>query len=105
SLGAQYVMDFGPWRSTARVDYYWQDSSYARIFNTVSDQLRSYDNVNATLTFDRRDWGLNVQLYIKNAFDKQPITDTYLTDASSGLFTNVFTLDPRTYGVSVTKKF
>lgn len=105
SLGAQYVMKLGDWRTTARVDYYWQDSSYARIFNTTGDVLKSYDNVNATLTFDRRDLGLNVQLYVKNAFDNQPITDSYLTDASSGLFRNTFTLDPRTYGVSVTKRF
>ncbi len=106
SVGAQYVFDLTPtWQATARADYYWQDSSFARIFNTVSDQLNSYDNVNATLTFNNRDLGLNVQFYIKNAFDNQPLTDSYLTDASSGLFRNVFTLDPRTYGISVTKKF
>ena len=106
SIGAQYVMNLTPtWQATARADYYWQDDSYARIFNTVSDHLKAYDNVNATLTFANREQGLNVQLYIKNAFNKQPITDTYLTDASSGLFTNVFTLDPRTYGISLTKKF
>ena len=75
------------------------------VFNTESDHLKAYDNVNATLTFANRPLGLNVQLYIKNAFNKQPITDSYLTDASSGLFQNVFTLDPRTYGISVTKKF
>lgn len=106
SLGAQYVWDLrNSWRMTARADYYWQDSSYARIFNTVTDQLHSYDNVNATLTLDNRPLGLNFQIYVKNAFNKQPLTDTYLTDASSGLFTNVFTLDPRTFGVSATKRF
>jgi outer membrane receptor protein involved in Fe transport len=48
---------------------------------------------------------VDVQIYVKNAFNSQPITDAYLTDASSGLFSNTFTLDPRTYGVSVTKRF
>ena len=106
SVGAQYVFDLPrDWKATLRGDYYWQDSSYSRIFNTVLDQLQSYDNVNATLTFNQPDWKLDVQLFVKNAFDSQPITDTYLTDASSGLFSNVFTLDPRTYGISVTKRF
>ena len=106
SIGAQYVMNLTPtWQATARADYYWQDDSYARIFNSAADRLHGYDNVNATLTFANREQGLNIQLYIKNAFNKQPITDSYLTDASSGLFQNVFTLDPRTYGISLTKKF
>jgi iron complex outermembrane receptor protein len=42
---------------------------------------------------------------VKNAFNAQPITGTYLTDATSGLFQNVFTLDPRTYGAQLTKRF
>jgi outer membrane receptor protein involved in Fe transport len=106
SIGAQYVFDLPQdWRATLRGDYYWQDSSYARIFNAVNDQLHSWDNVNATLTFANRPLALDVQLYVKNAFNSQPITDAYLTDASSGLFYNTFTLDPRTYGISVTKRF
>jgi outer membrane receptor protein involved in Fe transport len=106
SVGAQYVFDLPrDWKATLRGDYYWQDSSYSRIFNTTLDYLQSYDNVNATLTFNQPAWKLDVQLFVKNAFNSQPITDTYLTDASSGLFSNVFTLDPRTYGISVTKRF
>jgi outer membrane receptor protein involved in Fe transport len=106
SLGAQYVFDLPrDWQATLRGDYYWQDSSYARIFNGVNDDLKSWDNVNATLTFSNRPWKVDVQFYVKNAFNSQPITDVYLTDASSGLFSNTFTLDPRTYGISVTKRF
>jgi outer membrane receptor protein involved in Fe transport len=106
SVGAQYVFDLPrDWQATLRGDYYWQDSSYARIFNGVNDDLKSWDNVNATLTFSNRPWKVDVQIYVKNAFNSQPITDAYLTDASSGLFSNTFTLDPRTYGVSVTKRF
>jgi outer membrane receptor protein involved in Fe transport len=106
SLGAQYVVELpGEWRGTIRGDYYWQDSSYARIFNAVDDQLHSWDNVNATLTFANRQLDLDIQLYVKNALNSQPITDAYLTDASSGLFYNTFTVDPRTYGISVTKRF
>ena len=48
---------------------------------------------------------LSVELYVKNATDEEAINDFYLTDNSSGLFRNAFYGDPRTYGLSVTKKF
>jgi outer membrane receptor protein involved in Fe transport len=106
SAGAQYVFEMpGDWQATLRGDYYWQDDSYARIFNAVNDQLKSYHVVNATLTFANLGQGLDLQLFVKNAFNAQPITGVYLTSDTSGLFQNVFTLDPRTYGAQLTKKF
>ena len=106
AIGAQYVFELpGDWKATARGDYYWQDDSFSRIYNTVQDHLQGRENINATLAFDNPRLGINVQFYIKNLTDDQTITDTYLTDASSGLFINTLTLDPRTYGVSLTKRF
>ena len=40
---------------------------------------------------------------MKNATDEEAITDTYLTDDSSGLFRNAFYTEPRTFGVAVSK--
>ena len=106
SAGAQYTFDFSnDWKAVLRGDYYWQDNSFARIYNAVNDILQSYHYVNATLTFSDVAQGLDVQFFVKNAFNAQPITGVYLTDPTSGLFQNVFTLDPRTYGVQLTKKF
>ena len=79
--------------------------SFARVYNSVSDQLQAYHVVNATLTFANVGEGLELQLYVKNAFNAQPITGVYLTDPTSGLFRNVFTLDPRFYGAQLTKRF
>jgi outer membrane receptor protein involved in Fe transport len=105
SFGAQYSWSLADWRATLRGDYYRQGDAYARIFNSATDKLKGYPLVNATLTFEgpRRDF--DVQLYVKNLTDETPITDFYLADDSSGLFTNTFTLEPRTYGVAVTKRF
>jgi outer membrane receptor protein involved in Fe transport len=105
AFGAQYSWDVTGWRATLRGDYYRQGDSYARIFNTPSDRLKGYQVVNATLTVasPRRD--LDVQLFVKNLTDATPITDAYLSDDSSGLFANTFTLDPRTYGLAVTQRF
>lgn len=93
------------WTATPRVDFYYQAASFARIFNAANDRLDSYSNTNLSVIFEQHDWGLNVQLYVKNVFDKTVVTDQYLTDDTSGLFTNIFLTDPRTYGVSVTKTF
>ncbi len=106
NFGAQYVFELpDSWKATLRGDFYWQDKSYARIYNAINDQLHAWDNINATLTFANEDKGLDVQLWVKNLTNNQPITDTYVTDPTSGMFINTFTLPPRTYGVSLTKRF
>lgn len=106
AAGAQYVFELpGDWKATIRGDYYWQDKSFSRVYNTVNDVLQSYHVVNATLTFANVGDGLDLQFYVKNAFNAQPITGVYLTDPTSGLFQNVFTLDPRFYGAQITKRF
>ena len=106
NLGVQYEMSLdGGWTATPHADFYFQDKSYARIFNSAHDQTKAYKLANVALMIEKRDWDLRIQAYVKNVFDKKYIQDQYLTDASSGLFTNIFIGDPRTYGLSVTKKF
>ncbi len=43
--------------------------------------------------------------FVQNIFDSSSETGLYVTDASSGLFTNIFTLDPRRYGIAVGARF
>ncbi len=105
NVGAQYTWEAGPWAITPRVDYYKQTKTFSRIYNSEADRIKGWDNLNATLTFDNYDWNLQVAAYVKNATDEEAITNTYLTDDSSGLFRNAFYTEPRTYGVSVTKRF
>jgi outer membrane receptor protein involved in Fe transport len=106
SVGAQYQWEFGAgWTATPRLDFYYQGKSYARIFNTINDRLDSYTNLNLSLMLAKPDWGLEVQLYAKNLTDETVITDQYQTDDTSGLFTNIFLTEPRTFGLSVTKSF
>jgi outer membrane receptor protein involved in Fe transport len=52
-----------------------------------------------------RDAGWIFEAYVKNLTDEESITDTYLTDDSSGLFRNAFFTEPQTFGISVTKTF
>ncbi len=106
ATGAQYRVDLSPrWEATGRVDFYWQDKSFARVYNTEYDRLRDWTNTNFSLWLSRPDWGLTFEAYVKNAFDEAPITGSFLNSDDSGLTTNVFTLDPRLVGLSVTKQF
>ena len=106
SLGGQYTFYLpGGWDLTGRVDWYWQDKSFARVYNTEYDQLRAWDNTNFSFWVNQTDWDLRVEVYVKNAFDESPITGTFLNSDDSGLTTNVFTLDPRLVGLSITKRF
>lgn len=107
NIGAQYTffIDDGNWELTFRGDYYRQSSSYARIYNTEYDRLRGWDNVNAAVTLSRPGSDLAFQLYVKNLFDSAPITDFFTNADDTGLSANIFTLDPRIIGFSMSKRF
>ncbi|MEL6475636.1 MAG: TonB-dependent receptor, partial [Pseudomonadota bacterium] len=112
SFGAEYTWEapggdgtFADWSMTARADYYYQDDSFSRVWNTTRDQLESWDNVNLSLRFDNVENGLAVEIFGKNVTNEQVITGAYLTDDSSGLFTNVFLTEPSTWGVSLSKSW
>lgn len=108
SLGAEYTWEGvlgGAWDITARGDYYYQGDSFSRVWNTGRDQLESWDNINLTLVLANMENDWTVELFGKNITDEEVITGAYLTDDSSGLFTNIFLTEPRTYGVTVSKRW
>ncbi len=106
SGGAQYTVPVtSNWAATLRGDYYWQDYSWARIFNdNPYDRLRGYTNVNLSLILTSQS-GWQVMLYDKNVFNTTDITGSFLNSDDSGLTTNVFTTDPKLIGVRVTKNW
>ncbi|WP_255247113.1 TonB-dependent receptor [Sphingopyxis sp. GW247-27LB] len=105
NLGAQYIIPMNDWDLTLRGDYYRQGKSWARVYNTANDRLKSWDNTNLSVTLARPESGFAMQLYVKNIFNRTPITDAFINSDDSGLTTNVFTLDPRIIGFSVSKSF
>jgi outer membrane receptor protein involved in Fe transport len=106
TLGAQYTARFGAaWSATLRGDYYRQTSSFARTYNTEGDRLRAYDNVNATLTIDNDDLGLQIQAFVKNLFNTQPVTNTFVLDQIAGVARIGFRSEPRIIGLALTKRF
>ncbi len=106
SLSSDYTMPLTTdWAGTFHVDYYWQDYSWARVFNdNPYDRLRGYTNVNLALILTSQN-GWQVMGYVKNIFDVTDITGTFLNSDDTGLTTNVFLTDPRLFGVRVTKNW
>ena len=58
-----------------------------------------------TVTLENVPGNLTAQLYVKNLFDEAPIVDAFTNSDDSMLTTNVFTLDPRIIGFSLSKRF
>ncbi len=106
NLGAQYRIALpAGWDLTLRGDYYRQSDSFMRVYNTDYDRLKGWDNANLSATLSHPADSLTVQVYVKNVFDKTPITDGFTGPDEIGNTTNVFTLDPRLVGVSIRKSF
>ena len=106
SLGAQYSMPLSEtWAGTLRGDFYWQSDSFARVFNDRPyDQLHGYTNVNLALIFTNQD-GWQAMAYLKNVFNTTAITGAFLNSDDTALSTNVFTTDPRLFGIRLTKNW
>lgn len=107
NIGSQYkfFLENGDWEFTIRGDYYVQSKSYARIYNTEFDRLKSWDNFNILFSLDHVLSNFSMQFYVKNVFNKSPITDIFVNSDDTGLTANVFTSDPRIIGFNVSKKF
>ena len=100
-LGLEYSIRLGNgFEVVPRFDYYWQDSFYYRIYNTRQDEIDSWDVMNASVTLYSGDDRWYVEAFVKNINNDDYITGGYFTDASSANFSNVFVLEPRTYGLT-----
>jgi len=106
SAGAQYSMPLtSDWAGTLRTDFYWQDDSWARIFNdNPYDRLHGYTNLNFSLILTNQN-GWQAMGFIKNVMNTTAITGAFLNSDDSGLTTNVFLTDPRLFGVRITKNW
>jgi outer membrane receptor protein involved in Fe transport len=106
SAGAQYTFGIGgSWEMTIRGDYYYQADAFTRVYNSVSDELRAWDNYNASLIVENKDLGFSVQAYGKNLADEDVITGYSTNSDQLGLTRGALLLDPRLVGVVVTKTF
>ncbi len=105
AAGMQYAAPIGDLTLTPRADFIYTGKSVGNIFGGFINEVPSFTQVNAQIQLDGPNKKWFARAWIQNVFDKDSITGLYVTDQSSGNFTNVFTLEPRRYGVAVGMKF
>ncbi len=106
SAGIQYTVDFNSGMSfVPRFDIAMTGSSYGNIFNGYINRVPSYYVMNAQVQLNGKDDRWFLRGFIQNIANNNATTGLYVTDQSSGLFTNIFTLEPRRYGVALGIKY
>jgi iron complex outermembrane recepter protein len=106
NIGAQYTINLGGNLTLEpRVDYIYVGKSYGNIFNGNVNRINGYSQINAQIQMNGPDDKWYVKAFVQNLADNDATTGLYVTDQSSGLFTNIFTLEPRRYGVTAGFRF
>ncbi|MFD1611721.1 TonB-dependent receptor [Sphingomonas tabacisoli] len=106
SAGMQYTIDFNNgWNLVPRIDLNYTGGYYGSIFNQRISRIQGYEVVNAQIQLNGPDDRYFVRAFVQNLTKNNAITGLYVTDQSSGLFTNAFTLEPRRYGIAAGVKF
>ncbi|OYW48887.1 MAG: TonB-dependent receptor [Novosphingobium sp. 28-62-57] len=105
SAGIQYTLELGDMSLVPRFDINYTGESYGTIFNGNINRIKGYEVMNAQIQLNGRDDRWFLRGYIQNLGNNNATTGLYVTDQSSGLFTNIFTLEPRRYGVAAGFKF
>jgi outer membrane receptor protein involved in Fe transport len=105
SAGVQYAIPVSNLTVTPRFDLTHTGGSTGTIFNGAPDRIPAFTQLNAQLQLDGPENKWYVRGFIQNITDSNSVTGLYVTDQSSGNFTNVFTLEPRRYGVAAGFKF
>ncbi|WP_375427237.1 TonB-dependent receptor [uncultured Sphingomonas sp.] len=106
SAGAQYTADLsGGYRLVPRVDLAYTAEFTSNIFNLPIDRVEGYVQVNAQIQLTAPEDRFFLRGFVQNVTNDSSITGQQVTDAASGLFTNIFTLEPRRYGVAAGFKF
>lgn len=106
SAGVQYTHNFDSgWTLVPRLDIAYTGDQFGNVFNGNVNKIKGFTQANAQIQLNGTDDKWFVRAFVQNIFDSNSTTGLYLTDASSGLFTNIFTLDPRRYGIGAGIKF
>jgi outer membrane receptor protein involved in Fe transport len=106
SAGAQYTIRLGNGMTIVpRADFAYTGSFWARSFNRPIDRVDGYEVINAQIQLNGAKDRWFARAFVQNLTANDAITGQYVTDQSSGLFTNVFTLEPRRYGIAAGIKF
>ncbi|MGX7953714.1 TonB-dependent receptor [Tsuneonella sp. HG249] len=101
SMGVQYIYEFPSGMTLVpRGDVSMTGTQYGNIFNGSVNRIEPFVQANASLQLNGPEERWFVRGFVQNIFNSDSVTGLYVTDASSGLYSNIFTLDPRRYGIA-----
>lgn len=106
STGAQYTQDFANGMTLVpRIDLAFTGESYGNIFNGYINKVDAFTVINAQVQLNGRDDRWFVRGFVQNLTDNSATTGFGVADASVGVYTSIFTLEPRRYGIAAGFKF
>lgn len=105
NVGIQYDLPLAGGALVPRVDLIYVGESYGNIFNGSVNRIKGYAQINAQVQFDAADNRWYARAFVQNLADSSPTTGLAVNDQSQGVGTNIFTLEPRRYGVALGFKF
>ena len=64
-IGIEYTADFSDSNLlvTSRLDYYWQDSMWTRLYNSTRDSIDSWDVINAQVIIQPTNSGMYFKIW------------------------------------------
>ena len=102
-IGLSYTVPHSLWKRgtlVVRWDYFWQGEQFAREFNTPGDYIDPWGQHNMSVNYVSGNGRYEGRFWMRNVLDDENVTGHYLTSDSSGFFRNVFTTEPRIFGLS-----
>ena len=106
SVGAQYTVEMDNGMTLVpRADLTYTGDSFGNIFNGRINKIAGYAQANAQLQLNGNEDRWFVRGFVQNLTDNDAITGLAVNDQSQGVATNIFTLEPRRYGIAAGFKF
>jgi outer membrane receptor protein involved in Fe transport len=106
NVGVQYEIGLGGGVSVVpRADLIYIGDSYGNIFNGPVNRIKGYSQINAQLQVNGPEDGWYLRGWVQNLTNSGAITGFGVGDQSQGLVTNIFTLEPRRYGLTAGVRF
>ncbi|MEM8660672.1 MAG: hypothetical protein AAGF35_07300, partial [Pseudomonadota bacterium] len=90
---------------SGRVDYTWQDGYFANEFNKPSDELGSWQQIDAQIVLNPPSAQWQLRAFVKNALDDDDLLRLDQQGPTVGRFRSATVLEPRTYGVEFSMYF
>lgn len=105
-LGIQYSTDLTEgWNVTYRLQSYWQDEYWARLYNIPTDRLDSWQQTDLGISIKDNDDIWELEAFVKNVDDEASLAALSVEGAFIGRFRKPRYLEPRIFGLRVHYRF